>query len=79
MISLQEFYEREKKRDSVSEELATLLEKLSDDIDFLTGILNYAKESSDRQALIDYIEAGEDVNEEQLILTALGLSQQKKH
>lgn len=78
MISLQEFYEREATRDEVSAELAAHLRRFSGDLDFLTGILNLAKDRADRRALIDFIKAGEGVNEESLILTALWLSQRQK-
>ena len=70
-MTLQEFYEKEKNRNELSRRLTEDLERIFDNIDFVTGMLNFAKRDEDRQLVLDYIKAGNDVDDEHLILLGL--------
>lgn len=59
-------------------ELSNLLESISKDPEFILGVLNDLKTDEDIQKVIDYIQNGEDVSYENVILIALDLNLQRK-
>ena len=46
---------------------------VSQDKDFFLAVLNYADTEEDQQAIIDYIDKGQDVNEQNVTLLAVFL------
>jgi uncharacterized coiled-coil DUF342 family protein len=57
---------------------AALVEKLksvSMDEDFICGVISNAKNNDDRKAIIEYIEKGENVTYEQILLLSVWLGQ----
>ena len=62
----------------MSRELVTELKKVSDDIEFIAGVLLDVENDEDKKALLEYIRAGIDVDFSQIILTALWLYQQRE-
>lgn len=74
-----EYIERESKRNKINKELISELKKISNDIEFIYGVLLYAEHEEDRKSLLEYIKKGEEVNFEQIILTSLWLSQQREN
>ena len=48
------------------------------DKDFVGGVISYVKNDEDRQVLIDYIDFGDDVSVENIILYALDLNLKRK-
>ena len=78
-MTAEEYVNRERSRSSVSEKLFSLLLEVTDDLENLCGIFADLQTDEERQLLIDYIEKGEDVNEEQLILNSIWIAQQNDH
>lgn len=72
------YVEREVKRNELSQELVTELKKISDDIEFIGGVLLNVENDEDKKALLDYIRAGIDVDFSQILLTSLWLYQQRE-
>ena len=70
---------REIEKSRTSRKLYELLNEISSDIEFIGGTLADLKTDDERQLMIDYIEKGEDVDEEQLILNAIWVAQQNGH
>ena len=64
--------------DAISEELLLKLKALDDDRDFVVGVMSFAKRIEDRKKLLEYINNGEDVTTENILLMALHLSQEAK-
>ena len=62
----------------MSQELVTELKKISDDIEFIGGVLLNVENDEDKKALLDYIRAGIDVDFSQILLTSLWLYQQRE-
>ena len=59
-----------------------LLEKLKaiyDDKDFIVGIFSNADNQDDRQRIVDYIDAGEEVTVENLLLLSVFLDNKRHH
>lgn len=77
-MNLTAFIENEAKRNELSRALIFELEKISQDTEFIAGVLLDVKNDEDKISLLDYIKKGEDVNFEQIILNALWLSQQRE-
>lgn len=73
-----EYIEKESKRNEINKELISELKKISNDTEFIYGVLLYAEHEEDRKSLLEYIKKGEEVNFEQIILTSLWLSQQRE-
>lgn len=48
------------------------------DKDFVIGVISNAKYDDDRKAIIDYMENGEDVSVENIILQSLHLKNERK-
>ena len=75
----EEYVSREKNRSAVSKKLFSLLLEVTDDMDNLCGIFADLQTDEERQLLIDYIEKGEKINEEQLILNSIWIAQHNGH
>lgn len=60
-------------------ELVKRLRVLFDDREFFLAILSYADTDSDRQAIIDFIDAGDDVDVETVTVMALDLNDLKNN
>ena len=78
-MSVEEYVNREKNKSAVSKKLFSLLLEVTDDLDNLCGIFADLQNDEERQLLIDYIEKGENINEEQLILNSIWIAQQNGH
>lgn len=50
------------------------LREISDDPDFINGILVYVDNDADRKKILDFIEAGDDVDVETVTILALDLN-----
>ena len=61
--------------EGTSEKLFSALRSLYNNRDFVVGAMSYARSDEDRKKLLDYIENGEDVTVESILLLALHLSQ----
>ena len=77
-MTITAYVEREVKRNELSQELVTELKKISDDIEFIGGVLLNVENDEDKKALLDYIRAGIDVDFSQILLTSLWLYQQRE-
>ena len=78
-MSVEEYVNGEKNKSAVSKKLFSLLLEVTDDLDNLCGIFADLQNDEERQLLIDYIEKGENINEEQLILNSIWIAQQNGH
>lgn len=76
-MTITAYVEREVKRNELSRELVAELKKVSDDIEFIGGVLLDVENDEDKKALLEYIRAGIDVDFSQIILNALWLYQQR--
>lgn len=77
-MTITAYVEREVKRNELNQELVTELKKISDDIEFIGGVLLNVENDEDKKALLDYIRAGIDVDFSQILLTSLWLYQQRE-
>lgn len=77
-MTITAYVEREVKRNELSQELVTELKKISDDIEFIGGVLLNVENDEDKKALLEYIRAGIDVDFSQILLTSLWLYQQRE-
>ena len=78
MNRLIDYIEREEKNNELSRALVAELRKISEDKEFIAGVLLDVENNEDKKALLEYIKKGEDVNFEQIILNALWLSQRRE-
>ena len=62
----------------IKNELIEKLKTVSEDKEFLLSIINHARHIEDRKLLIDYIDNGEDVAYESLILLAITLYEKEQ-
>ena len=76
-MTISAYVEREVKHNELSRELVAELKKISDDIEFIGGVLLDVENDEDKKALLEYIRAGVDVDFSQIILNALWLYQQR--
>ena len=76
-MTISAYVEREVKHNELSRELVAKLKKVSDDIEFIGGVLLDVENDEDKKALLEYIRAGIDVDFSQIILNALWLYQQR--
>ncbi|MDD6275397.1 MAG: hypothetical protein PUB20_01020 [Clostridia bacterium] len=60
-------------RSKVKNELIEKLKTISEDKDFLLSVINSVKSMNDRKAIIEYIDRGEEVTYENLILLSLSI------
>lgn len=59
-------------------ELIQKLKTISEDVEFITGVISMASQDNERIQIIRYIDKGEDISYEQLLLLALSLKQTRK-
>lgn len=72
-----EEYCNDKQRSDVTLELIEKLKQFSTDDDYILGTLADSEFDEDRKLIIDYIDNGEDVNYESVILFSLEVGQQR--
>ena len=77
-MNLKFFIENEIRDNELSRNLVSELRKVSEDTEFIAGVLFDVKNDEDKRLLLEYIKKGKDVNFEQIILNALYLSQQRE-
>lgn len=77
-MNLRRYIEDQERSNILSGLLISKLRKISSDEDFIAGVLLDVKNDDDKKALLNYIEAGQNVNYEQIILNALWLYQQRE-
>lgn len=58
----------------LTNELLMRLKNIYDDRDYIIGVLSIASREDDKQKLIDFIDAGEDVDYETVTVMAIELS-----
>ena len=63
----------------LEKELIKKAKDVSQDKDFLVSVINYADTEEDQQAIIDYIDKGEDVNEQNVTLLSVFLYNKRYH
>lgn len=52
---------------------------INDDWDFILGVLCYAETPEDQQAIIDFIDKEEDVTDQNILMLALYLENERNH
>ena len=62
----------------IKSKLIEKLKTVSEDKDFLVGVISNAKHNDDREAIIEYIDKGEEVTYEQILLLSVWLSRERK-
>lgn len=77
-MNLRRYIEDQERSNILSSLLISKLRKISSDEDFIAGVLLDVENDDDKKALLNYIEAGQNVNYEQIILNALWLYQQRE-
>lgn len=76
-MTLRELIQRETANE-LGKSLVKELCKFSDDEEYIAGVLLDVKNEEDKEILLRYIQSGDDVDYEQIILNALWLNQQRK-
>lgn len=66
------------KRTQIKNELVEKLKTISQDREFILSVINHAKHDDDRKEIIKYIDKGEDVSYEQLLLLSIWLCNQRE-
>lgn len=61
---------------SIKRKLFDVLKEFNPDKDFVGGVISNTKNDEDRQNIIDYIQNGDDVTAENVILLSLHLKQE---
>ena len=78
-MNLSEYINNEVQRNELSKKIVSELMKISEDKEFIAGVLLDVENDEDKISLLEYIEKGEDVSFEQIILNALWLGQQREN
>lgn len=76
-MNLAKCIEDKAKESELAKKLIDELKKISEDEEFIVGTLADVYNDEDKKTLLEYIEKGEDVNYEQVILNSLWLGQQR--
>ena len=63
----------------LQEKLVDKLKTVSKDKDFILGVLMDAETEEDQQTIIDYIDKGEDINEQNISLLSVFLDNKRYH
>ena len=71
-------YIKKKNPSQITLRLIERLRTFTDDDDYVIGILAYSPYDEDRKLIIDYIDHGEDVSYENVILSSLEVRQRRK-
>lgn len=77
-MNLSAHIEKEYKTNKLSKELIDELKKISEDKEFISGVLLDVENDEDKLTLLEYIRKGEDVDYSQIILNSLWLYQQRE-
>ena len=72
-----EEYLKNKQPSKICLRLIEKLKDFSEESDFIIGALVFAETESDKEKLLDYIENGEDVSYENILLYALELDMER--
>lgn len=78
-MNLSEYINNEAQHNELSQKIVSELMKISEDKEFIAGVLLDVENDEDKKSLLEYIEKGEDVNFEQIILNALWLYEQREN
>ena len=78
-MNLSEYINNEVQRNELSKKIVSELMKISEDKEFIAGVLLDVENDENKISLLEYIEKGEDVSFEQIILNALWLGQQREN
>ena len=78
-MMLSTYIENEIQKNELSKKIVSELTKISNDTEFIAGVLLDVENDDDKKALLEYIEAGKYVTYEQIILNALWLAQQREN
>ena len=62
------------KNEELAIKLGRKLKEIYDNDDFILAVLTYADNDEDRQTVLDFIEAGDDVDDETVSVLAMDLS-----
>lgn len=62
----------------IKNKLIEKLKTVSEDKDFIVGVISNAKHNDDRVAIIEYIDEGKEVTYEQILLLSLWLCKERK-
>lgn len=65
--------------EEIKRELYIKLKKFNNDKDFVGGVISITKNDKERQAIIDFIDKGEDVTVEAITLLALHLKKNRNN
>lgn len=65
-------------RQQIKNQLVNKLKTISEDREFILSVINSARHTDDRKAVIEYIDNGEDVSYENVILLALTLYEERE-
>lgn len=68
----------ENERKKIRQELYTRLQRIYDNYDFILGVISNAPHDDDRKKIIEYIDNGENVTTEYLLLLSLGLTRDRQ-
>lgn len=60
----------------IKRKLIEKLRNISDDDNFIMGVISNSKRDDDRLSILEYIDKGKDVNREQLLLLSVWLDEQ---
>lgn len=71
-------YIKKKNPSKVSLQLIKKLQAFSKESDFIIGVLSDSPYDEDRQLVIDYIDNGEDVTYENIILFSLAVARERR-
>jgi hypothetical protein len=78
MYNLTEQIIKKCQKSAITDKLVELLKKISTDEEFILGTIVYAENEEEQQQIIDYIENGEDVSYENIVLFSLYLENKRK-
>ncbi|MBQ5904399.1 MAG: hypothetical protein IIW88_00835 [Clostridia bacterium] len=65
-------------RQQIKNQLVNKLKTISEDREFILSVINSARHTDDRKTVIEYIDNGEDVSYENVILLALTLYEERE-
>ncbi len=78
MYNLTEQIIKKCQKSAITDKLVELLKKISTDEEFILGTIVYEENEEEQQQIIDYIENGEDVSYENIVLFSLYLENKRK-
>lgn len=76
-MNLAKYIEDKSKESELSKKLIDEIKKISEDEEFVAGVFANVYNDEDKKTLLEYIERGEDVDYEQVILNSVWLGQQR--